>query len=161
MILGLYRGFDYPILLKASAKGLAEISFLQKNSDPESVEYSPNDTFNTEYFGSIYHQLDEYFDGNEVVFDIPLDIRSGTPFQRTVWDHLRKIPYGQTRFYGEIARSIGKPGAQRAIGQANGANPLPIIIPCHRVLAAGHKLGGYSAGIEIKRALLSMEGVNV
>ena len=160
MILGLYRGFDYPILLKASAKGLAEISFLQKNFDPGALEYSLNDAFNNQY-SLIYHQLDEYFQGKEIDFNVPLDIRSGTPFQRAVWDYLRKIPYGQTRSYGEIARSIGKPGAQRAVGQANGANPLPIIIPCHRVVAADHRLGGYSAGVEIKRALLSIERVSV
>jgi methylated-DNA-[protein]-cysteine S-methyltransferase len=160
MVLGLYQGFDYPILLKASDRGLAEISFLQKDFDPDTLDDSPNEAFNNQY-GSFYQQLDDYFQGKEVDFDVPLDIRSGTPFQRTVWDYLRKIPYGQTRSYGEIARSIGKPGSQRAIGQANGANPLPIIIPCHRVVAADHKLGGYSAGVEIKRALLSIERVSV
>ncbi len=160
MVIGLYRGFEYPILLKASDKGLAEISFLQKDMDLNPNDMSPKDTFDNEYFHPVTDQLEEYFQGNEIVFDVSLDIRSGTPFQQSVWNYLLKIPYGQTQSYGQVAHLIGKPGAQRAIGQANGANPIPIIIPCHRVLAAGNNLGGYSAGIQIKRALLSIEGIS-
>jgi AraC family transcriptional regulator of adaptative response/methylated-DNA-[protein]-cysteine methyltransferase len=89
-------------------------------------------------------------------FDLPLDVR-GTAFQCRVWEELLKIPYGRTRSYGEIARAVGKPGAARAVGTACGSNPLPLIIPCHRVVRGGGQLGGYGLGLPRKRALLKME----
>ena len=89
----------------------------------------------------------------------PLDLSSGTEFQRCVWNALRKIPSGQTKSYAQVAQSIDRPGAVRAVGQACGANPIPVVIPCHRVLAAGGKLGGFSSGLDWKRKLLSREGV--
>lgn len=101
-------------------------------------------------------QLTEYFQGKRKVFDLPLDL-NGTPFQRRVWNQLRRIPYGVTRSYGEVARAIGKPGAARAVGQASGANPVPILVPCHRVIAAGGALGGYGGGLRLKRFLLALE----
>ncbi|MEM6562638.1 MAG: methylated-DNA--[protein]-cysteine S-methyltransferase, partial [Planctomycetota bacterium] len=102
-------------------------------------------------------QLSAYFAGELQTFTVPL-APSGTPFQQSVWAELRKIGYGDTRTYGDIAASLGKPGASRAVGAANGANPIPIIIPCHRVTAAGGKLGGYSAGgPSVKRKLLDLE----
>jgi len=90
----------------------------------------------------------------------PLDLSSGTEFQRSVWNALRKIPSGQTKSYAQVAQSIDRPGAVRAVGQACGANPIPVVIPCHRVLAAGGKLGGFSGGLDWKRKLLSREGVS-
>ena len=87
----------------------------------------------------------------------PADV-AATPFQRAVWDSLLAIPYGETRSYGDVARAIGKPGAARAVGRACGANPWPIIVPCHRVVGADGALGGYSAGLEWKRLLLELEG---
>lgn len=101
-------------------------------------------------------QLTEYFQGRRRTFDLPLDL-NGTPFQRRVWDQLRRIPYGVTRSYGEVARAIGKPGAARAVGQASGANPVPIIVPCHRVIATAGGLGGYGGGLRLKRFLLALE----
>ena len=89
----------------------------------------------------------------------PLDLSMGTEFQRSVWHALRDIPPGETRSYAEIARAIGRPMAVRAVGQACGANPIPVVIPCHRVLAAGGKLGGFSGGLDWKRKLLLREGV--
>jgi AraC family transcriptional regulator, regulatory protein of adaptative response / methylated-DNA-[protein]-cysteine methyltransferase len=86
---------------------------------------------------------------------------SGTPFQRSVWNELRRIPAGQTRSYGEVARAIGKPTAFRAVAQACGANPLPVLIPCHRVIAADGGIGGYTGGLHIKKALLGAEGVEL
>jgi AraC family transcriptional regulator of adaptative response/methylated-DNA-[protein]-cysteine methyltransferase len=86
---------------------------------------------------------------------------SGTPFQRSVWNELRRIPAGQTRSYGEVARAIGKPKAFRAVAQACGANPLPVLIPCHRVIAADGGIGGYTGGLHIKKALLGAEGVEL
>jgi methylated-DNA-[protein]-cysteine S-methyltransferase len=89
----------------------------------------------------------------------PLDLSGGTPFQQNVWRALQKIPRGKTRSYGEIARQIGKPEAVRAVGGACGVNPIPIFVPCHRVLAANKKLGGYSGGLNWKRKLLAHEGI--
>jgi O-6-methylguanine DNA methyltransferase len=90
----------------------------------------------------------------------PLDLSGGTPFQQGVWCALQKISHGKTRSYGEIARRIGKPKAVRAVGGACGANPIPIFIPCHRVLAANGKLGGFSGGLNWKRKLLAREGIS-
>ncbi|MEI6656137.1 MAG: methylated-DNA--[protein]-cysteine S-methyltransferase [Verrucomicrobiota bacterium] len=89
----------------------------------------------------------------------PLDLSSGTAFQQNVWRALQKIPTGQTRSYGEIAAELGRPTAARAVGGACGANPIPLLVPCHRVLAAGGKLGGFSDGLEWKRRLLKLEGL--
>lgn len=105
-------------------------------------------------------ELAEYFAGSRTVFDLDL-APAGTPFQRRVWNALTEIPYGQTLSYGEIARRIGLPGAARAVGQANGANPIPIVIPCHRVIAADGTIGGFSSGLEIKRQLLSIERIRL
>lgn len=105
-------------------------------------------------------ELTEYFAGGRRVFTVPL-APAGTPFQRLVWDALREIPYGATAAYGEIAVRIGRPKAARAVGSANHRNPLPILIPCHRVLGADGALTGYAGGLEVKRALLAIEGVQV
>jgi methylated-DNA-[protein]-cysteine S-methyltransferase len=101
-------------------------------------------------------QLLQYFNHQLTVFDIPLKIE-GTPFQKSVWDQLKTIPYGQTRSYKYIAKTIQKPNAVRAVGIANGRNPIPIILPCHRVIQSNGKLGGYSAGLWIKDWLLRHE----
>ncbi|MDR5894137.1 methylated-DNA--[protein]-cysteine S-methyltransferase [Halomonas mongoliensis] len=101
-------------------------------------------------------QLLAYLAGRRRSFSLPLAPR-GSDFQREVWSALLRIPWGETRTYGELARRLGREGAARAIGTANGANPLPILIPCHRVVAAGG-LGGYSGGVERKRLLLALEG---
>jgi methylated-DNA-[protein]-cysteine S-methyltransferase len=103
-------------------------------------------------------QLEEYFAGERTVFDVPMAL-DGTPFQREVWGELTRIPYGQTISYGELARRVGRPKGPRAVGQANGRNPIPIIVPCHRVVA-GNGLGGYGGGRPVKRALLAVEGVS-
>jgi methylated-DNA-[protein]-cysteine S-methyltransferase len=102
-------------------------------------------------------QLAEYFAGKRRVFSLPLAPR-GTPFQRSVWQALRQIPYGETVSYGELARRLGSTSGARAVGLANGANPLPIIVPCHRVIGADGSLTGFGGGLTIKRALLALEG---
>jgi methylated-DNA-[protein]-cysteine S-methyltransferase len=102
-------------------------------------------------------QLGEYFAGKRRRFDLPLAPR-GTEFQRQVWRALTEIPYGKTVSYGELARRIGKPNGPRAVGLANGANPLPIIVPCHRVIGADGSLTGFGGGLPIKRKLLALEG---
>jgi methylated-DNA-[protein]-cysteine S-methyltransferase len=101
-------------------------------------------------------QLAEYFAGQRRDFDLPLAML-GTPFQRRVWQAVSAVPYGQTRSYGEIAREIGRPAAVRAVGAANGANPLPPVVPCHRLIGADGALTGYSAGLEMKAWLLDLE----
>lgn len=104
--------------------------------------------------------LEAYFAGRLTAFDLPL-LPQGTPFQRRVWQELARIPCGQTLTYGALARLIGCPGGARAVGGACNANPLPILIPCHRVLGASGHLTGYAGGLEIKRTLLKLEGVYV
>jgi len=102
-------------------------------------------------------QLEEYFAGTRAEFDLPLDPQ-GTPFQQRVWDLLRAIPYGTTTSYGELARRLGDPHATRAVGAANGRNPIPIIVPCHRVVGSRGELTGFGGGIDRKRWLLEHEG---
>jgi methylated-DNA-[protein]-cysteine S-methyltransferase len=101
-------------------------------------------------------QLDEYFAKRRTSFDLPLSL-SGTEFQRQVWLTLAEIPYGETISYAELARWVGRPQAFRAVGQANGANPIPVILPCHRVIAADGSIGGYGGGLPVKRLLLGLE----
>jgi O-6-methylguanine DNA methyltransferase len=101
-------------------------------------------------------QILEYLEGKRVAFELPIDLR-GTPFQRDVWQALLEIPYGQTRSYAEIAQRVGRPAAVRAVGAANGANPLALVVPCHRVIASGGQLGGYGGGLRLKARLLAME----
>jgi methylated-DNA-[protein]-cysteine S-methyltransferase len=104
----------------------------------------------------VIDQLNDYFAGRRREFDLPLAPK-GTPFQLSVWRELERIPYGTTISYAELARRIGKPSAVRAVGAANGANPIPIIIPCHRVIGANGTLVGYGGGLHIKRSLLALE----
>jgi methylated-DNA-[protein]-cysteine S-methyltransferase len=105
-------------------------------------------------------QLQAYFAGELKSFDVPLEI-AGTDFQKRVWSALRTIPYGQTRSYSEIAAQIGAPRAVRAVGAANGRNPIPIIVPCHRVIGASGSLVGFGGGLEWKRLLLDLEATYV
>ncbi|HET6527668.1 MAG TPA: methylated-DNA--[protein]-cysteine S-methyltransferase [Balneolaceae bacterium] len=102
-------------------------------------------------------QLDEYFEGKRAAFDLPL-APDGTDFQQSVWKKLQEIPFGQTITYGELAEMLGDVNKVRAVGKANGKNPIPVIIPCHRVIGANNKLVGYGGGIENKRWLLQHEG---
>jgi methylated-DNA-[protein]-cysteine S-methyltransferase len=111
-----------------------------------------------EPFAAARDQLGEYFAGERTEFDVPV-APPGTPFQERVWAELTRIPYGRTASYGEIARSLGDPGASRAVGTANGRNPISIIVPCHRVIGTDGKLTGYAGGVERKRFLLELEGI--
>lgn len=106
---------------------------------------------------SLREQLAEYFAGTRRAFDLPL-AAAGSAFQRRVWQALGRIPYGATRSYGELARELGVPGGSRAVGSANGRNPIAIVIPCHRVIAEDGTLGGYGGGLWRKRRLLELEG---
>lgn len=105
--------------------------------------------------------LTAYLEGKTRSMDLPLDLEDNTPFQVKVWQALRAIPYGRVRSYGWVARKIGKPRAARAVGAACGANPVPLLVPCHRVVAGDGSLGGFSGGLSNKRRLLKLEGIRV
>jgi methylated-DNA-[protein]-cysteine S-methyltransferase len=152
-----YCLFDSPIgplLIAGDQEGVRHIQFPQKGkpAKPERGWIEANSGAVAEAVA----QLRQYFAGRRAEFDLPL-APQGTPFQLAVWRELRKIPYGQTISYGELARRIGNPKASRAVGSANGANQIPIVIPCHRVIAAGGKLGGFGGGLPVKEALLAHE----
>ena len=137
------------LLLVASEEGLLEVHF-----PPALPPRGSQRAFGP--LTDVIRQLSEYFAGNRKQFDIPLAMR-GTPFQLDVWRALQRIPYGETRSYEEIASTIGRPTATRAVGAANGANPIPIIVPCHRVIGKNGALTGFGGGIPVKRRLLDLE----
>jgi len=141
------------LVLRASNKGLVSI-------DRGKVSRVKGETKAERTVAQAARELDEYFAGKRRKFTVPLDLH-GTPFQLEVWQTLRRIPFGKAVSYGEEARMLGKPKAARAVGSANGRNPIPIIVPCHRVVAGDGSLGGYSAGLPMKRKLLALEGVSV
>ena len=150
------------VLVAASATGLVRVSFrrpeaafvaeLRERLGVEPVRSAPRTA-------DIVHQLRAYFAGTRHRFDLRLDLAHVTPFQRRVLLAAASVPSGQVVSYGEIARRIGQPAGSRAVGQALRRNPIPIVIPCHRVVAAGGRLGGYTGGLGIKRKLLRLEGV--
>jgi methylated-DNA-[protein]-cysteine S-methyltransferase len=143
-----------PLLLVGDEHGhLQQLHMSPHRINPEWVEAS-------EPFAKAIDQLDQYFEGGRTEFDVELDMR-GTDFQKDVWNALLTIPYGETRSYGEIARQIGRPDRARAVGAANGSNPVSLIVPCHRVIGADGSLTGYGGGLDRKRFLLDLEsGVN-
>ncbi|MEM1184717.1 MAG: methylated-DNA--[protein]-cysteine S-methyltransferase [Planctomycetota bacterium] len=136
--------------LSATPRGLREISFVDDDAPGNEACPSP--------IASTLEQLSGYFAGTRRVFDVRLDLQ-GTDFQRSVWTALLDIPFGQTRSYADIARAIGNPDAVRAVGLANGRNPVSIIVPCHRVIGSDGSLTGYGGGMDRKRWLLAHEGV--
>lgn len=147
-----------PLDLIMSERGLAALSFQGHWVAP----YGAKDARWIEEpsrFRVVMAQLDEYFAGERRTFDLKLDLR-GTDFQRRVWQALGQIPYGQTLSYAELATHLGSPGASRAVGQANHRNPIAIIVPCHRVIAADRTLGGYAGGAAAKQYLLNLEGAH-
>lgn len=139
----------------ASDKGVTQIDFLE-----DSEAFEEEETENPILQQAI-RELDEYYAGSRQSFDVPLDLKIGTEFQREAWEKLREIPYGTTISYGEQAKAMGRPKAVRAVGGANGRNPIPVIIPCHRVVSSLGKLHGFSGGLDLKRYLLSVEGLSV
>ena len=144
------------LLLAGDEDALAMIGFPQgaMRREPE-VDW----THNEEPFAEAARQLTEYFAGERHEFDLPLRL-NGTEFQLLVLDELRRIPYGETTSYGDIAKRIGRPKAVRAVGAANGRNPIPIIVPCHRVIGSGGALTGFGGGLDTKKALLRLEAEN-
>lgn len=145
------------LTLVASDAGL--VAVLWPDDDPKRVrlDMSQEDASH-EVLKKTMAQLQEYFAGARTTFDVPLDAR-GTVFQKQVWEQLSAIPYGETRSYGEIAARLGNPTASRAVGAANGRNPLSIVVPCHRVIGSSGALTGFAGGLEVKRMLLALEGI--
>ena len=145
-----------PLLLAADDGGLMLIEF----ESPRHPATRGNDwrEGSNDVLTEARTQLDAYFNGGRRVFDLPLSPR-GTPFQREVWQALQRIGYGETISYAQLATWIGKPRAMRAVGAANGRNPLPIVVPCHRVIGADGSLTGFGGGLPTKQFLLALEGV--
>lgn len=151
-----YRIIDSPVgplTLAGTGSTLRHLRMVDQTHEPDRSDWAPSDD---EIFADAVEQLAAYFAGELTEFDLDLDL-GGTEFQRKVWAALRTIPYGETRSYGEIAMQIGSPGASRAVGLANGRNPIGIIVPCHRVIGSTGGLTGYGGGIDRKRALLALE----
>lgn len=141
------------LMLAGDDQGLRHVDF---QDGPRPAKPEPEWQQNEKPFREVIRQLKEYFAGTRHRFDLPL-APEGTEFQLKVWQVLRRIPYGATWSYGQVARRIRKPQASRAVGAANGQNPLPIIVPCHRVIGASGSLTGFGGGLKIKQQLLELE----
>jgi len=138
------------IEIEADEKAITGLRLFKKS--PMSLQTSANPLIK-----ETCRQLDEYFAGKRRTFELPLSPQGGTPFQQAVWKRLQEIPYGQTISYAQLAKAVGNPKACRAVGSANGKNPIAIIIPCHRVIASDGSLGGFASGLENKIQLLNLE----
>jgi methylated-DNA-[protein]-cysteine S-methyltransferase len=152
-----------PMMVAATRRGLVRMSFA-RSLDPQhfvedlSAAVSPRILEAPSYFDAIRRELDEYFEGRRTRFDLPLDWQLTGGFTRRVLRETARIPYGKVSTYSEVARAAGSPRAHRAAGNALGANPIPLVVPCHRVLLTGGKLGNYGGGPEVKEFLLRLEG---
>jgi len=144
----------------------AGLRWLRLPIDKTSSSYSPFASVRVHsrfpWVDELHESLDRYFAGDAVGFaSIPLDLEATTPFRRAVWQAARELRWGETISYGGLAERLGRPGGARAVGQALGANPVPIVVPCHRILAAHGRLGGFGAGLAWKRELLRIEGYSL
>ncbi len=143
-----------PLLLAGDENALQMVYFMNGRRPM----FSPKEWMEDKKpFKEVVRQLTAYFAGKLKEFDLPL-VLNGTEFQKLVWRKLQEIPYGETTSYGQIAKKIGNPEASRAVGLANGSNPIPIIVPCHRVIGSNGDLTGFGGGIPIKKKLLALEG---
>jgi methylated-DNA-[protein]-cysteine S-methyltransferase len=142
-----------PLMLAGDERGLRLVHFMtgRRPKSPQR-DWTEDKT----PFKEVVRQLEAYFNGKLKDFDLPL-ILDGTAFQLLVWNNLREIPYGETVSYGQLAKRIGSPDAARAVGLANGSNPIPIIIPCHRVIGSNGDLTGFGGGLPLKKKLLALE----
>ncbi|KPI31556.1 Methylated-DNA--protein-cysteine methyltransferase [Actinobacteria bacterium OV450] len=145
-----------PLTLVATDGVLSGLYMAGQRHRPAEVAFGERVAATEEPFGEVARQLAAYFAGELTEFDVPVRLE-GTEFQRSVWDQLVRIPYGQTWSYGELALRLGKPNASRAVGLANGRNPVSIIVPCHRVIGASGSMTGYGGGVERKVRLLAFE----
>jgi methylated-DNA-[protein]-cysteine S-methyltransferase len=163
-----YDTFKSPIgeiLVTRTEKGLSFVSFPKSTWEKFLSALSKDKTIdlikNENKFAPLRNDLKEYFSGKKVNFKEKLDLTGGTDFQKKVWKAMLKIPFGETRSYGWLAQKAGGKNKARATGAACGTNPIPIIIPCHRVIKSDKTLGGYSSGLGIKKKLLEIEGVRI
>jgi methylated-DNA-[protein]-cysteine S-methyltransferase len=163
-----YTKFDSPVgplYIAVSEKGLADITFGQGLSEDQFREtllargFKPVQDSNAASL--VTRQLNEYFNGRRMEFDVPLDLSGVTPFTKSVLHATAHVPYGQVRTYQDIAKTIGQPTATRAVGNSLNRNPIPLIIPCHRIVRSDHSLGGYGGGPDKKQALLKLEGASL
>lgn len=163
-----YATIDTPVgtlVAAGTGAGLVRLAYEDFNGGLDvileqlSQQISPRILERRDRLDGVRRELDEYFEGRRDRFDIPLDWRLTSPFQQRVLRATAAIPFGQTRTYAEIAVAAGNPGAARAAGTALGRNPMPVVVPCHRILRGGGALGGYTGGLERKRMLLRIEGV--
>jgi methylated-DNA-[protein]-cysteine S-methyltransferase len=151
-----YRIVDSPVgplTLAGVGSALMHLRMTEQSHEPDRSHWTSADPG---AFAGAVEQLDAYFAGTLTEFDVAVEV-AGTPFQRRVWTALQTIPYGETRSYGQIADQIGSPGASRAVGLANGRNPVSIIVPCHRVIGSNGGLTGYGGGLDRKKTLLALE----
>lgn len=159
-----YRTLDTPVgnlLLAATSAGLVRVAFESENHEQVlqqlAQRVSPRILFSPERLDVVANQIDEYFGNDRRFFDLQLDFQLVRGFRRDVLDNLRGIQYGATASYSTVAMAVGRPRAVRAVGSACAANPLPVVVPCHRVVRSDGALGGYAGGLEVKRTLLSLE----
>ncbi len=154
-----------PLVAAATPRGLARLAFRDFNGGLDAVlealaaRLSPRIVAAPDRLDEVRRQLDEFFAGRRQDFDLAVDLASCAPFGRAVLEQTARIPFGGTSTYRDIATALGRPGASRATGNALGANPVPIVVPCHRVLRTGGGLGGYTGGLAVKERLLGLEGV--
>lgn len=153
-----YQSKYCPIILVGDEKGLAHI-YLETGEGTQNIKIEPEWVRNDSFFTEVQEQLEEYFNGVRTSFNLRLN-PGGTDYQKQVWRMLAKIPYGKVYSYKDIAELTGNSKASRAVGMANSKNPLPIIVPCHRVIGANGKLTGFACGLAIKEKLLELEGIS-
>lgn len=151
--------FQSPIGFLTICEQDNQLTRLYLDNQDRGILQSRNFEYHSDFLHEVYHQLNEYFAGKRKIFDLPVDGK-GTAFQKAVWRELQKIPYGETRSYEDIAVAIGNKKAVRAIGQANGRNPIMIVVPCHRVIRKNGDISGFACGVETKRYLLNLEREN-
>ena len=156
-----------PLVAAATPRGLARLAYRDVNGGLDEVlealaaRLSPRIVESPARLDVLRRELEEYFAGSRRTFDVPLDLALAAPFGREVLAACARIPFGTTSSYGAVAAAAGRPSASRATGNALGANPVPIVVPCHRVLRTGGGIGGYTGGLAIKERLLSLEGVQL
>jgi methylated-DNA-[protein]-cysteine S-methyltransferase len=150
--------------IAGSSQGICRTTFPEDSHEEALLSLDLADKFQespTDYFADLVQSFKNYYRGLPVEFKVRLDFSGLTDFQKSVYKAAMSIPFGETRSYGWLAKQIDKPLASRAVGQALGRNPFPILVPCHRVLAAGDKLGGFSAGLPLKQYLLNLENIKI
>lgn len=152
-----------PIFLAKTGKGICRLSFRRSEDEllAELEQRSLLPEMAPEKLDRERRELGEYFEGRRRRFELPIDLRWGTEFQKSVLKAASRIPFGECWCYTDVARSVGRPNSQRAVGSALGKNPVAIVIPCHRVVASGGGIGGYTGGLDIKRTLMEIEGIEL